>query len=435
MSLARADSSGSAARPQALPAAPCCPRSPRQERTARRARVPRRGEHLLRGDHGARVRALDESLAQRRPRLRRHPRLTVELFELNPDVLESYTGRYVHVHIDEFQDTNIAQYVLAEQWRLAPSQHLRRRRPRPVHLSLARRRHPQHPQLRARLPRSPVVILEQNYRSTQTILDAAHSVIALNKQRKEKNLWTENGEGAPIVVHEAYRRGRGVRLRRRGAQAPDARRRHVADQDIAVMYRTNAQSRAIEERCSSGAASPTGSSAVRASTNARGEGPARLPPPGPEPVGRVASTACQHPAAAHRTEEGRAHPRRGDGARHLARSPSLIGSAAGERATPPCPTYASVPRADHGTWIRFAAQPPDQRRRLEQRRVADLLDDLLRRWRNYHAVSEGVGQSRSTARSAGRTSRSSKNVAAVRRARGQLTRGIPRGSGAGVGRR
>ena len=95
-------------------------------------------------------------------------------------------------------------------------------------------------------PEARVVILDQNYRSTQTILDSAHSVIALNKQRKEKNLWTENGPGEPIVVHEAYDE------EDEAAFVAEEIRRLIREeklrhQDIAVMYRTNAMSRPMEE--------------------------------------------------------------------------------------------------------------------------------------------------------------------------------------------
>jgi DNA helicase-2/ATP-dependent DNA helicase PcrA len=89
-------------------------------------------------------------------------------------------------------------------------------------------------------------MLEQNYRSTQTILDSAHHVIALNLQRKEKHLWTDNGPGQPIVVHEAYDDEEEATF-----VAEEVKRLAKADRlahrDIAVMYRTNAQSRPLEE--------------------------------------------------------------------------------------------------------------------------------------------------------------------------------------------
>src|SRR3990170_2677201 len=118
---------------------------------------------------------------------------TVELFQEREDVLEKYAERYLHIHIDEFQDTNIAQYVLAKQWASRhrnicvvgdPDQSIYTWRAADIRNIL---------NFEHDFPDATVIILDQNYRSTQAILDSAHSVIALNKQRKEKNLWTENG--------------------------------------------------------------------------------------------------------------------------------------------------------------------------------------------------------------------------------------------------
>jgi len=171
----------------------------------------------------------------------------VQLYTEREDVLEKYTARWEYVHIDEFQDTNIAQYVLAKQWASRhrnicvvgdPDQSIYSWRAADIRNIL---------NFEHDFPEGRVVILDQNYRSTQTILDSAHSVIALNKQRKEKNLWTENGPGAPIIVHEAYDE------EDEAAYVAEELKRLMRDeglqyQDIAVMYRTNAQSRAVEEQ-------------------------------------------------------------------------------------------------------------------------------------------------------------------------------------------
>lgn len=171
---------------------------------------------------------------------------TVKLFQERDDVLEKYAERYLYVHIDEFQDTNIAQYVLAKYWASFhrnicvvgdPDQSIYSWRSADIRNIL---------NFESDFPDAKVVILDQNYRSTQTILDSAHSVIALNKQRKEKNLWTDNDSGSPLVLHEAY--------------DEEDEARYVADeiqrlkkeeklpfQSMAVMYRTNAQSRPLEE--------------------------------------------------------------------------------------------------------------------------------------------------------------------------------------------
>ncbi len=173
---------------------------------------------------------------------------TVRLFREHEDVLARYRERYRHVLVDEFQDTNVAQYVLARllappptanitvvgdpdqsiySWRAADIRNI---------LNFEK------DYLKAK-----VVRLEQNYRSTQTILDSAREIIAANKQRKEKDLWTTRGPGDPIVVYEAYNEeeeaafvaGEVKRLTRESI---------VRLGDIAIMYRTNAQSRALEER-------------------------------------------------------------------------------------------------------------------------------------------------------------------------------------------
>jgi len=172
----------------------------------------------------------------------------VALFRDKPEVAERYRERYQHVLIDEFQDTNVAQYALAKLLAPPPAanicvvgdpdQSIYSWRSADIRNIL---------NFEHDYPKAKVVRLEQNYRSTQTILDGALRIIAANKQRKEKNLWTDKGRGDPIVVYEAYNEeeeaafiaGEVKRLTRQGVVRP---------RDIAVMYRTNAQSRAIEER-------------------------------------------------------------------------------------------------------------------------------------------------------------------------------------------
>ena len=170
---------------------------------------------------------------------------TVELVRDNDEVREKYQERFLHVLVDEFQDTNIAQYQLARL--LAgkhgnicvvgdPDQSIYSWRSADIRNILNFERD---------FPDAKIVLLEQNYRSTQTILEAAHAVIAGNKQRKEKSLWTEQGGGEPIVMYEAYDE----------AEEADFVASEVAElakggqrlSDIAVMYRTNAHSRALEE--------------------------------------------------------------------------------------------------------------------------------------------------------------------------------------------
>jgi DNA helicase-2/ATP-dependent DNA helicase PcrA len=171
---------------------------------------------------------------------------TVQLFEERDDLLEKYAERYRYVHVDEFQDTNVVQYVLAKQW---ASRHrsiffndtatteIYTWRAADIRNIL---------NFEQDYPEGRVVVLDQNYRSTQTILDSAHSVIALNKQRKEKNLWTENDPGGPVVVHEAYDEEDEASFIIEEVKRL-AKEESLAHHDFAVMYRTNAQSRPLEE--------------------------------------------------------------------------------------------------------------------------------------------------------------------------------------------
>jgi DNA helicase-2/ATP-dependent DNA helicase PcrA len=170
---------------------------------------------------------------------------TVELLRDNEGILRKYQDRYLHVLIDEFQDTNIAQYVLARQ--LAgghgnicvvgdPDQSIYSWRSADIRNILDFERD---------YPDAKTVVLEQNYRSTQTILDSAHAVIAANERRKEKNLFTEQGAGEPVVVFEAYNDIEEADFV--AAEVGKLRLEQRSSAEIAVMYRTNAQSRALEE--------------------------------------------------------------------------------------------------------------------------------------------------------------------------------------------
>ncbi|MSQ36228.1 MAG: AAA family ATPase [Dehalococcoidia bacterium] len=173
---------------------------------------------------------------------------TLELFERSPETLQRYADRYLHVLIDEFQDTNLVQYELARAFASVhrnitavgdPDQSIYSWRAADV-------RNLQH--FERDFPGAQVVLLEQNYRSTGHILRAAHAVIARAEGRPQRELWTENPDGAPVVIQELYDGDEEAlfiasevrRLTREDGRRPG---------DIAVMYRTNAQSRAIEEAC------------------------------------------------------------------------------------------------------------------------------------------------------------------------------------------
>ncbi len=185
----------------------------------------------------------------------------VRLFEEAPDVLARYQDKWRYLHVDEYQDTNRAQYLwvralAAKHGNLAvvgdDDQSIYSWRGADLRNILDFERD---------WPNATVVKLEQNYRSTQLILDAAHAVVSRNTARKDKKLWTQNAGGVKIQRFEAYNEeeeaewiarqveglvgGRGSALTRR-ADDDDADTRFRA-REIAVMYRMNAQSRAIEE--------------------------------------------------------------------------------------------------------------------------------------------------------------------------------------------
>jgi DNA helicase-2/ATP-dependent DNA helicase PcrA len=168
------------------------------------------------------------------------------IFDEHPDVLKSYQEKYRYVLVDEFQDTNTAQYVLVLQltahWRnlfcVADEDQSIYRWRGADYRNIMR--------LRDDFEDLGQIVMEQNYRSTQTILDAARAIIRHNRNRVDKVLFTERGQGATIVTYEAFDEEEEARyvvdqivgLRQRGAARYG---------DCAVMYRTNAQSRAIED--------------------------------------------------------------------------------------------------------------------------------------------------------------------------------------------
>ena len=129
-----------------------------------------------------------------------------------------------------------------------PAELVRRRRRRPVDLRVPRRDDPQHPRVRDATTRdATTILLEQNYRSTQTILTAANAVIARNPDRKPKNLWSEAGDGEQIAGYVAENEhDEAAWVAQRDRRLTDAARRPPGA-DVAVFYRTNAQSRVFEE--------------------------------------------------------------------------------------------------------------------------------------------------------------------------------------------
>lgn len=172
--------------------------------------------------------------------------LVVKLFREHPDILESYQDKFKYILIDEYQDTNAAQYNLVKMlakknrnlcvvgdndqaiygWRAADYKNI---------LNFEKD-----------YPDAEVVMLEQNYRSTQNILNAANKVIQKNSTRKEKNLFTENQKGSKInVILASSERSEAEFIAKKIKEIRDEEQRKLSD--FVILYRANSQSRAVEE--------------------------------------------------------------------------------------------------------------------------------------------------------------------------------------------
>ena len=181
--------------------------------------------------------------------------LTEQLWRREPEVLRKYQARWHYIHVDEFQDCNLPQYKLIRllgfgtderheglgnvcvvgdddqmiyTWRGASVENVLR--------------------FERDFPHAKIIMLEQNYRSTQTILDAAQNVVQRNQLRKDKRLWTALGAGEKIILHEAFDEEEEGLFTAREIKRLQARGDIDKLGDVAVMYRTNAQSRALEEQ-------------------------------------------------------------------------------------------------------------------------------------------------------------------------------------------
>ncbi|WP_420819590.1 DNA helicase PcrA, partial [Paenibacillus pinistramenti] len=170
---------------------------------------------------------------------------TIELFKEVPEVLDFYQKKFKYIHVDEYQDTNRAQYMLCKM--LADSHHricvvgdsdqsIYRWRGADITNIL---------NFEEDYPEATTIMLEQNYRSTSTILNAANEVIGQNSGRRPKKLWTDKGEGAKIKVY------RGDSEHDEGYFVTSEIHKNIKNaksyRDHAILYRTNAQSRVIEE--------------------------------------------------------------------------------------------------------------------------------------------------------------------------------------------
>src|SRR5438270_6477625 len=181
--------------------------------------------------------------------------LTEQLWRHEPDVLRRYQRRWQYIHVDEFQDCNLPQYKLIRllgfgtdehhegfgnvcvvgdddqmiyTWRGASSENVLR--------------------FERDFPQAKIILLEQNYRSTQTILDAAQGVVQRNRLRKDKKLWTAQGTGEKVILHEAFNEEQEGEYTAREILRLQARGEIQKLGEVAVMYRANAQSRALEEQ-------------------------------------------------------------------------------------------------------------------------------------------------------------------------------------------
>ncbi|WP_100400732.1 DNA helicase PcrA [Bacillus sp. FJAT-44742] len=171
---------------------------------------------------------------------------TIKLFKQVPEVLEFYQRKFQYIHVDEYQDTNNAQYVLvnmiAERYRNIcvvgdSDQSIYRWRGADIQNILS---------FEEDYEEAVTILLEQNYRSTKKILQAANEVIKNNTGRKPKNLWTDNDEGQNLYFFEAAdERDEAVYIIDQIKQA--VQKKGLKYSDVAILYRTNAQSRVIEE--------------------------------------------------------------------------------------------------------------------------------------------------------------------------------------------
>ncbi len=169
---------------------------------------------------------------------------TVRLLRVSPETREKYNNKFKYILVDEYQDTNALQFALInylteKQQNVCvvgdDAQSIYSFRGADIANILSFEEH---------YPNAKVIMLEQNYRSTQTILDTADAIIKNNEGRKDKKLWTANPDGERIFYHQAYDGDGEARF---VAQKIDEHRRRNPKDKIAILYRTNAQSRLFEE--------------------------------------------------------------------------------------------------------------------------------------------------------------------------------------------
>ena len=171
--------------------------------------------------------------------------LPIKLFKENPSVLQNYQELYKYILIDEYQDTNEAQYILTK---MISAKYRKITCVGDDSQSIYSFRGANYKNIlnfEKDYKDAKTILLEENYRSTSTILDAANQVIKNNTQRKDKNLWTSRGKGEKIKYYRAYNERDEAQYVIR--KIKELRKKDVEYKDIAVLYRTNAQSRVLEE--------------------------------------------------------------------------------------------------------------------------------------------------------------------------------------------
>ena len=171
--------------------------------------------------------------------------LPIKLFRKYPNILQSYQERYKYILIDEYQDTNEAQYILSKMISAKYQNICVVGDADQAIYGFRGANYKNILNFEKDYPKALSIKLEQNYRSTKTILDAANDVIKNNEKRKEKNLWSTKGEGDKITYYRAYDEKdeshyTAMEIKKLLDEGKDA-------SDIAILYRTNAQSRVIEE--------------------------------------------------------------------------------------------------------------------------------------------------------------------------------------------
>lgn len=213
------------------------------------------GDYALENSEDFSKRKIAEAYAEYQEQLKKNNALdfddllvkTVELLRSNAEVLNHYQERFRYIMVDEYQDTNTVQFLLI---RLLAGNHgnicvvgdddqsIYGFRGANIANILDFERY---------FPDTRVIKLEQNYRSTQMILNAANAVIANNQHRKEKSLWTENDEGCRVIIRQLGNEAEEAEYISDGI-AEFVRKNHYSYNSVACLYRTNAQSRVLEER-------------------------------------------------------------------------------------------------------------------------------------------------------------------------------------------